>query len=194
MSRFFWPAALGVSLALGVATTAASFLLVDQTLAQNAAPEHPAYNAQGEIRLPADYRAKWAHLGSWVVMDSKAPGHGFHDVYTQPETVAEFRKTGKFPDGATLIKEIRTLAADDLTTGKAVWADKPAVWFVMVKDTQGRFKQSKLWGEGWGWALFKADAPAKNVATDFRQDCIDCHTPAKGDDWVFVRGYPTLKK
>lgn len=34
----------------------------------------------GEIRLPEGYRQRWSHLGSWIVADQKAPGHGFHDV------------------------------------------------------------------------------------------------------------------
>ena len=41
-------------------------------------------NKTGEISLPENYRAQWSHLGSWAVNDAKAPGCGFHDVYTQP--------------------------------------------------------------------------------------------------------------
>src|SRR4051812_2773914 len=70
----------------------------------------------GAIRLPEDYRLKWIHLGSWFVegesgmMQDKDKNGGkgeMHDVYTEPESVAAFRNTGKFPPGATLVKEIR---------------------------------------------------------------------------------------
>src|SRR2546421_12460646 len=61
---------------------------------------------EGGIRLPEDYRLKWIHLGSWFAEGE--PGKGqVHDVYAEPETVAAFRNTGKFPPGATLVKEIR---------------------------------------------------------------------------------------
>ncbi|MEL7374909.1 MAG: cytochrome P460 family protein [Pseudomonadota bacterium] len=61
------------------------------------------------------------------------------------------------------------------------------------KDTKGRFADNPLWGEGWGWALYKPDAPQTNVATDFQKDCIGCHIPAKDTDYVYVDAYPTLK-
>jgi hypothetical protein len=44
-----------------------------------------------------------------------------------------------------------------------------------------------LWGDGWGWALFKADVPDKQVATDYKKDCLDCHVPAKSTDWIYVK-------
>ncbi|BCR05657.1 c-type cytochrome [Desulfuromonas versatilis] len=153
----------------------------------------PYVDAQGAISLPLGVRGEWVHLGSWVVPDEKAPGYGFHDVYTQPESVAAFRKNGVFPDGAVLVKEIRTVKTDDLTTGRASWAGEPAVWFVMVKDGKNRFAGNPLWGEGWGWALFKAEDPKKNVATSFQKDCMACHIPAKETDWVYLQGYPSLQ-
>jgi len=76
-------------------------------------------NSTGEIKLPEGYRQKWSHLGSWLVNDSKAPGYGFHDVYTQPESVQAFLSTGQFPDGAVLVKEIRKIGSGSLTTGPA---------------------------------------------------------------------------
>jgi hypothetical protein len=61
-----------------------------------------------------------------------------------------------------------------------------------VKDGTERFPESPLWKEGWGWALFRADAPGKNAATSFAADCQGCHLPARETDWVYVQGYPRL--
>ena len=41
----------------------------------------------------------------------------------------------------------------------------------MIKDAKGRFPGNDLWGDGWGWALFEAKDPKKNVATDYTTDC-----------------------
>ena len=106
----------------------------------------------GNISLPSDVRKTWSHLGSWIVGDKKSPGYGFHDVYTQPEVVDIYRKTSEFPDGAVLVKEIRTVEEGAQTTGLAQWAGETSVWFVMVKDKKNRFKGNSNWAEGWGWA------------------------------------------
>jgi hypothetical protein len=80
-----------------------------------------------------------------------------------------------------------------MTTGQASWAGDVLIWFVMVKDSRGRFPRNPIWGEGWGWALYKAEDPKKNVATDYKKDCLGCHIPAKDTDWLYIQGYPTLK-
>lgn len=151
-------------------------------------------DGKGEISLPKDFRTGWTHLGSWVIDQEGAPGQGFHDVYARPSDAAAYRKTGQWPDGATLVKEIRTVEHGVKTTGTGVWAGDTKVWFVMVKDTKGRFAGNGHWGNGWGWALFDAKAPATNASSDFKKDCETCHVPAKSTDWVFVEGYPTLKR
>lgn len=154
----------------------------------------PYVDAKGNISLPKDFRLSMAHLGSWFVPTGDASG--FHDVYTEPESAQTYRDTGKFPDGATLIKELRSSLSGDYTTGTNVSYATATIkqWFVMVKDTQGRFKNNPSWGSGWGWALIKTDNTLKNVSTDYQADCITCHIPAKKNDWIYVEGYPTLKK
>jgi hypothetical protein len=97
-------------------------------------------------------------------------------------------------DGATLVKEVTRVGSERLTTGQSHWATDVKLWFVMIKDAEGRFPGNDLWGDGWGWALFLAKEPARNVATDYSTDCRTCHVPAKKDDWVYVRGYPALAK
>lgn len=149
---------------------------------------------RGEISLPKNYRATWAHLGSWLIADSDAPGHGFHDIYTQPEVVSIFHHTGEFPDGAILIKEVRSIQEAYKTTGLAQWAGDISILFVMVKDQRGRFQNNLHWQQSWGWALFNFDDNqlSKNVSGGFEQSCRGCHWPARTQDWVFTEGYPTL--
>jgi hypothetical protein len=153
----------------------------------------PYVDADGQIALPEDFRLKMVHLGSWFVPEGEASG--FHDVYTEAETAAAYRASGRFPDGATLVKELRSSDVGNYTTGDGVHSASPNIkqWFVMVKDATGRFRDNPVWGEGWGWALFKPDGLDTNVAKDFRTDCLGCHVPAKGTDWVYVQSYPTLR-
>ena len=122
------------------------------------------------------------------------PVDEMHNVYARPEDVQAYRRDGKFPDGAILVKDVTTVGSEKLTTGQSTWTKDIKIWFVMVKDSKGRFPKNDLWGDGWGWALFEAKDPKKNVATDYTTDCRTCHVPAKKDDWVYVRGYPVLKK
>ncbi len=155
-------------------------------------------DAEGNISKPDGFRTDWEHLGSWFIpADEHAQGPGFHDVYASPGTAAAFKQTGEFPDGAVLVKEIRGIESKEHTTGNAHWAGDTGVWFVMVKDTQNRFPDNKSWGEGWGWALFKADNPSLNVTTNWKgeglNNCYGCHLPAQQTDWVYVEGYPTLR-
>lgn len=82
-------------------------------------------DTEGRISLPWDVRRHWVHLGSYVMSEADGPGQGFHDVYAPSAVAAVYRRTGHFPDGAVLVKEIRTLGAGPMTTGPATWAAEP---------------------------------------------------------------------
>jgi len=153
----------------------------------------PYVDDEGNISFPAGFRTSMVHLGSWFVPEGDASG--FHDVYTERESVEAFRETGAFPDGATLVKELRVSDAGTYTTGQNVSFATSEIkqWFVMIKDTEGRFTSNPLWGEGWGWALFHTDDREVNVATGYATDCLGCHVPARNTDWIYVEAYPTLQ-
>ena len=146
---------------------------------------------EGNIHRPTDYRDRYEALGTYTVLDPK--GDQMHITYASPGTAAYYRKTGKFPDGAVLVKEIFGTDHAQLTTGDSHWASGIKVWFVKIKDEKHRFPNNPLWGDGWGWALFQADAPDKQVATDYKKDCLGCHVPAKSTDWTYIQGFPPLK-
>jgi Cytochrome P460 len=157
-------------------------------------------DAKGNIRKPQGYRDRYQMLGAYVVLDPtsmvadalKANADEMHYTYASPGTAEFYRKNGRFADGTVLVKEVLATSHAQLTTGDAHWAKDTKVWFVMIKDDKTRFPDSPLWGDGWGWALFKSDAPDAQVATNYRKDCLGCHLPAKTTDWIYVQGYPVL--
>jgi hypothetical protein len=81
-----------------------------------------------------------------------------------------------------------------MTTGIVSYVDILKSWFMMVKDDKNSHPDNKLWGNGWGWSWFDADNPTKTTSKEFRSDCLGCHIPARATDWIYVYGYPGLKK
>ena len=146
----------------------------------------------GNISKPADVRDLYQFLGTYTPTGSNGETE-IHVTYASPGAAQYYRKNGKFADGTVLVKETFMTDHAQMTTGDARWATNTIVWFVKIKDTKNRFPNNKLWGDGWGWFLFKADAPDKQVATDYKKDCLGCHIPAKSTDWTYIQGFPVLK-
>ncbi len=145
------------------------------------------------VMTTQDYQRDWTVLGTWAHLDDNGVQQ-FNVVYTQPETVTAYRQTGKFPAGAVLIKELR----QGVTTvdGKDKVSSLGALtgWFVLIKPPETGAPQGPLWGDGWGWAKFNANAPDATITKNYRTECIACHAPVKSTDWVHIQGYPAIRK
>lgn len=155
-----------------------------------------AVSADGAISLPSDFRTDYVMLGAWSVVGDADTGGGvgLHVVYAPRSAVDGYRKTGTFPDGTVLVKELFKGKTETLTTGEATSANEHAGYFVMVKDSKGRFPGNPLWGDGWGWAFFKPGEPVKTTTKDYKAECLACHEPARSTDLVYDYAYPLLKK
>jgi hypothetical protein len=140
----------------------------------------------GNIRKPSGYRAHFQALGAYTVL--KPSGNEMHAVYASPARPSITARLARLRMEPSLVKEVFGTDHAQLTTGDAYWASQTKVWFVLIKDTKGRYPGNPLWGDGWGWALFKSDAPDKQVAVDYEKGCLGCHVPAKATDWIYVQG------
>jgi hypothetical protein len=188
--------AVGIALAgLTVIGAAAAYAQMDKR-SQFEGATAAVVDEKGNLRVPSDYRTTYQALGSWAVAKDDGPGSKeMHTVYASPGTIAAYRKDGHFPDGTVLVKEVfKATTTKGMTTGTVSSAGALTGWFVMVKDDVGRFPGNKRWGEAWGWSWFDAANPTKTTSKDFRTDCLGCHIPAKATDWIYVFGYPGLKK
>ena len=166
------------------------------TVGQAAGPDERVADAKGNLHLPEDYRAKYRFMGSWAVAaDTGSGSKEMHTVYASPGAVEGYLKTGHFEDGAILVKEVFAATTGDMTTGTVSHVDSLKGWFVMVRDSKNAAHPGNpLWGDGWGWSWFDADKPRKTTSTNYKNDCMGCHVPATPTDFIYVQGYPSLKK
>ena len=129
---------------------------------------------------------------SAVAADTGPGSKELHQVFASPGAIEAYRKSGKFPDGTVLVKEVFAAGTQLMTTGTVSHAQELKGWFVMVKDSTNSHPGNPLWGDGWAWSWFDAGKPLKTTSTNYKKDCQTCHVPAKATDWIYVGGYPTL--
>lgn len=165
------------------------------TTATNEPKTGKVVDASGNLRVPLDYRTAYQFLGSWAVAADHGPGaKEIHVVYASPGTSAAYRKNGHFADGSVLVKEVFETTTGAMTTGTVSHAQSLKGWFVLVRDSKNSHPGNKLWGNGWGWSWFDAANPSKTTSTDYKVDCLTCHVPARATDWIYVQGYPPLRR
>lgn len=178
-----WIASLALAGSIGTALT------------QEATKSEPPKSVEAELslRVPSfDYRKDWAQLGTFSVLADK-PGLGakqIHVVYVERKNLEAYLASGTFPEGTKLIKDVFAAKTDVLPTGTASYAGELESRFVMVKD---KSTPSPRFGDGWGWALFKGNETTLTTTANYKNECLACHEAARGDDLLFLRGYPVLR-
>src|SRR5271169_371539 len=126
--------------AVGMAGLAAALVVVacgvtGSNPAGDAAKIDTAVDGFGKLHVPNNYRTAYQFLGTWSIAKDKGPGsEEMHVVYASPGVIDAYRKDGRFPDGAVLVKEVYRAATSDMTTGTVSHADGLRGWFVMVRD------------------------------------------------------------
>lgn len=161
--------------------------------AQSAAPTDSAvsdgarYDASGKLLQPADYR-RWIFLTSGLDMsyrpDLTRDGHSiFDNIFVNPESWQRFQQTGHWPDGTTLVMEVRgARSKGSINQHGAFQSGEPMGLEVHVHDRQ-RY-------DG-GWAFFSfGQSPASPIPQT--AECYSCHRAHGAVDTTFVQFYPTL--
>ena len=180
---------------LGLLLIVAARGQMTMTVSSNDPKAEAVVDAAGNLHVPNGYRTTYEFLGSWAIAADQGPGSKeLHVVYASPGTITDYRTAGRFSDGAVLVKEVFEATTGQRTTGTVSTAGRLKGWFVMMKDTGDRYAGNQLWGDGWGWSWFDADKPSNTTSTNYKMNCLGCHVPAQGSDWVYVDGYPPLKR
>ena len=150
------------------------------------------YNSRGELIRPEDHR-EWVFVGAPVTPNDMNNGSAafpeFHNVYIDPASFSSYKKTGNFPDGTVILKELVSVGSKSMDSGNGYFQGDFISLEAMVKDRR-RFNN-----EPGGWAFFRfGEAPNYNPtgARMKTESCNECHSGAR-EDYVFTDTYPVLR-
>jgi cytochrome c553 len=165
---------------------------------EEVAPPGAAYfdiSSDGTLKRPKGYR-RWVYVGSPntpnVLNGGKAPFPEIHTVYIDPDSYEHYAKTGEFPEGTILMKELVSVGSTQAASGNGYFMGDFIGLEATIKSAQ------HFPNEPGNWAYFsfteEGGGPVKDTAKAFdAASCNGCHETTAKDDWVFTQYYPVLR-
>ncbi len=164
------------------------------------APKGPTFTADGKLVQPTGYR-QWTFMESMVtpngLNNGKAGFPEFHNVYVEQVNLDAYKKTGSFPEGIVIVKELTLVrnpkypgGSTDEASGRGLFEGEFSGMDVTVKDSK-RFSKTN----NWGFFNFGHHALpyAKTSAEATKEECAACHIAgAAKTDMAWVQFYPVL--
>jgi hypothetical protein len=158
--------------------------------AMAASSASPAYNANGDMLPPANYR-EWIYLTSGIDMSYAPKPEGMQDhsmfdnVFVNPEAYRSFLQTGAWPDKTVMVLEAREARSKgSINQHGHFQAGGVMDLEVHVKD------EAHFPGK---WAFFSFDSQTGNgTLIPQGAPCYTCHAAHAAVDTTFVQFYPTL--
>ena len=157
--------------------------------------EKPKYTADGElIKFSPDVYREWIWVGEPLTPNELNPPEAafpeFHDVYINPSAWREWKKSGTFPEGTVMIKELTSVGSEKAPSGNGYFQGEFTGLEHSVKDSKRFPKEAK----GWGYFSFGHKYPLMNqVKAGSFQSCAACHVASAATDMVFTQHYPKLR-
>lgn len=182
----------GIAVVVGVVVFMLS--LVGPSNAQDAKYQ-ASFTSDGQLIRPSGWR-EWIFIGSPLTPNSLNGGAAsfpeFHSVYIDPESWAEWKKTGKFREGTMLAKELTLVGDTAATSGIGFFNGALQGFEIAHKDTK-RYPQETA---GWAYYSFghKPEPYSDTAVAMPTAACAGCHTAAAADDMVFTQYYPIVQQ
>lgn len=184
----------------GVMGIVAAFALgVTAWAADGIAPQYlPKWNSKGELLLPSGFH-EWVFIGAPLTPNGlnggKAGFPEYHNVYVQPDALRAYRKTGEWPEGTILLKELQLTRAGTHPDGSGNEASGRGYFPGALNGIDISVKDSKRFADtrGWGFFNFGHHAPpyAASAAAQSANACAGCHM-ANATNMVFSKFYSPI--
>lgn len=162
------------------------------------------FTADGKVVIPENWR-EWIYIGTPVTPNGlnkgEAPFPEFHNVYMEPSAFAAYAKTGVFPEGTQIAKELVLVRKSENgnepdgssteVSGRGYFPGEFHGLELTVKDTKRFAKEPG----GWAYFSFGHKAPPYNQTATAAptESCNACHQASAAQDFVFTQFYPVLR-
>ena len=162
----------------------------------------PVFNPDGTLQLPTGFR-KWVLVGAPLTPNAlnngKANFPEYHLVYIEQKNVDAYLKTGSFPEGTLIVKELtRVLGPAEFPDGSRKEPSGRGYFNGEYNGIDATVKDSKRFAETNNWGFFTfghhplpyADKAAESSAAQ----CAGCHqTYVAQTDMTWIQFYPLLR-
>ena len=189
---------------VGVVATSWFVLNIDTrpiAIAAQAQQSAVVFNADGTMQLPTGFR-RWVFVGAPLtpnaLNDGKANFPEYHHVYIEQKNVDAYLKTGEFPEGTVIVKELTRVLNPEFPdgsrkepSGRGYFNGEYNGMDVTVKDSK-RFADTNNWGFfNFGHHAWPLEESAKEASAS---ECAGCHIANVAQtDMTWIQFYPLLR-
>jgi len=187
---------------VGAGLVAASFSVLNSTpLAAQNRQSNAVFDANGNMKLPTGFRA-WVFLGAPLTPDGlnngKAGFPEYHNVYVEKKNVDAYFRTGSFPEGTVIVKELTRVLDPVFPDGSRKEPSGRGYFNGAYNGIDASVKDSKRFAEtnGWGYFTFGHHPLPydKTSAERPATECAGCHIAnVAKTDMTWVQFYPLLR-
>jgi len=190
---------------IGIALVGAILILIKTraVAAQTQESSLIVYDSQGRLKLPdPTVFRKWVFLGAPTtpngLNNGKANFPEFHHVYVEQKNLDAYLKTGNFPEGTMLVKELTRVLNPAFPDGSRKEPSGRGYFNGEFNGIDLSIKDSKRFSKtnGWGYFTFgHHPLPYAEVAEEASpSECAGCHiTYVAKTDMTWVQFYPIMR-
>jgi hypothetical protein len=155
----------------------------------------------GRLKLPTSFR-NWVFVGGPLTPNGlnggKAGFPEFHNVYLEARNIDVYKKTGVFPEGTLIVKELTLVLNPTFPDGSRTEPSGRGYFNGAFNGIDATVKDSKRFAKTNGWGFFTFGHHALPYSTSAAEasvnDCAGCHMAnVSKTDMTWVQFYPLLR-
>jgi hypothetical protein len=159
------------------------------------------FDSDGKLELPTGFR-RWVFVGAPLTPNGLNNGQAgfpeYHHVYIEEKNVDAYLKTGSFPEGTVIIKELTRVLSPTFPDGSRTEPSGRGFFNGEFNGIDETVKDSKRFPNTNGWGFFTfGHHPlpyAKSAAESSKAECAGCHMAnVAKTDMTWVQFYPLLR-
>src|SRR6266542_850752 len=180
---------------------AAAAMVSSEPAATEMQQSSAVFAADGKLKLPTGYR-RWIFIGAPLTPNALNNGNAafpeYHHVYVEARNLDAYLKTGSFPEGTVIVKELTRVLNPTFPdgsrtepSGRGYFNGEYNGMDVTVKDSK-RFADTNNWGFfNFGHHAWPLEESAKEASAS---ECAGCHIANVAQtDMTWIQFYPLLR-